>query len=366
MNKRTALIFLPLLLAPVLDGCTEHTPSVVNSAPPSSAAEISPFVQSAPRTETPKSTPKYTKPTTETESSRNELQPAPASVRGVFLTHDAFMKRSDGYWRDLKQRGVNTLVVDIKDGSGYVYTDAKTKAKVQHVEDLGFYTIARMVAFKDPTACKWHPGWVFLRSRNWLDPANPQVQQYDLGIARRAAVLGIDEVQWDYVRYPDARISYSRSRRPQTISRFLATSRSQLHQQHVRVSADVFGLVTAARDDMGIGQLWESVSPSVDVLSPMIYPSHYGSGHYGLKSPVHSPAALIHGALRDAKQRNDVLRKRGISTAAVRPWLQDFDYKASYGRREIRAQIDACKRLGISSYLFWNAANSYTPGVSLR
>lgn len=388
MNKHSALLLLSLLLTPVFEGCNPQSPPA-KSTPPSTAAEVSPQTPQAPRSEAPKSVPEAKKPTTNTGSeppnSSNTgrespqravqsssglpnavLKPFPVAVHGVFLTHDAFMKRTDAYWQGLKKRGVNALVVNVKDDSGYVYIDAKTRNQVQHVETLGFYTIARMVAFKDPTACKAHPNWVFLRSRNWLDPANPQVQQYDLGIARRAATLGVDEVQWDYVRYPDARISYSRSHRPQTISRFLATSRSQLHEKHVRVSADIFGLVTTASDDMGIGQLWESVSPSVDVLSPMVYPSHYGRGHYGLKSPVHAPYALIRGALKDAERRNNLLHKKGIATASIRPWLQDFDYKASYGRREIRAQIEACKAMGISSYLFWNASNSYTPDVSLR
>lgn len=287
-------------------------------------------------------------------------------IRGVYLTHEAFLEKGDAWLRQMKSRGVNALVIDIKNDSGYVFTDSKTKMQLQHAKRLGFYTIARMVAFKDAFACRRHPDWVLMRSRNWLNPANPRVQQYDEGIARKAANLGVNEVQWDYVRYPDARYSYTQKHRAQTISRFLAYSRADLHKRNVSVSADVFGLVTTAQDDMGIGQVWENLTTSVDVLSPMIYPSHYGTGHYGLTSPVQAPYQLIRGALKDAVKRNNVLKKKGVKVATIRPWLQDFDYKASYGPKEIRAQIRACNQSGVWSYLFWNAGSTYTRGVSLR
>src|SRR5699024_1153788 len=113
----------------------------------------------------------------------------------------------------------------------------------------------------------------------------------------------------------------------------------------VQLSADVFGLVTTARDDMGIGQKWEEMATRLDYISPMTYPSHYAEGSYGIDHPDDHPYDVMKHAIRDACERNETLREKGKKPAIIRPWIQDFDLQRSYTAKDVRRQIKALDEL---------------------
>lgn len=318
-------------------------------------------------------------------------------VRGLYVTlHTAGSSRAlEAILEVADQTAINALVIDVKDDTGLLLhhsaagarynpkavADAPVRDLAAYVERLrkrGVYTIARIVTFKDPIYAAAHPeraiivratGKLF-RSQDklaWGSPYDPEYRAYNLAVAREAAQADFNEVQFDYIRFPevadDSLVDYrnpGRQTKAQAVQSFLLEARRLLTPLNVYVSADVFGLVCAARDDMRIGQYWEAVSSAVDYISPMAYPSHYAPGSYGLAVPDLHPYDLMSRATRDALARN----KNIATPARVRPWIQGFTARwlpkhRPYGVPEIRAQIQALSDQGIRSYLVWNPGNRY-------
>jgi hypothetical protein len=121
------------------------------------------------------------------------------------------------------------------------------------------------------------------------------------------------------------------------------------------VSADVFGLTVHVNDDMGIGQKIEKVAANVDIVCPMVYPSHYYKGSYGIALPNSQPYAIVSDAMKDA------LKRLSGTGAMVRPWLQDFTLgPPKYGVDQVKAQIKAVEDQGINEWILWNAGVKYT------
>ena len=127
------------------------------------------------------------------------------------------------------------------------------------------------------------------------------------------------------------------------------------------VTADVFGLVTHAEGDVDIGQHWETVIAAADAVLPMVYPSHYSTGHYGFKKPHAVPYQLIRVALTDAVQRTTFLRDSAkITVGEIRPWLEAMSIRGmTYGSAEVRAQIQATYDAGLKSWALWNPGSKY-------
>lgn len=209
---------------------------------------------------------------------------------------------------------------------------------------------------------------------SWLNPYNSESWDYIVDIAEEAASKGFNEIQFDYVRFPtDGNtkiIDYGASAgkpKAEAIAEFLAYGRDRLSKKGVVVSADVFGLVTTAADDMHIGQHLESIARSVDVICPMVYPSHYGKGSYGVAEPDFEPYKIVNRSMSVAKGRVDAIKD--VSRKAVlRPWLQDFTASylpkyQHYGAAEVRAQIKATYDAGAEEWLLWNAGNKFTAGA---
>ena len=166
---------------------------------------------------------------------------------------------------------------------------------------------------------------------------------------------GIDEVQFDYVRFPDAITpdavldeGIGDEVRVPTINGFLAEAVALLHPMGCAVAADIFGFLTTATDDGFIGQQWEEVAMIVDVVSPMVYPSHYSTGWYNFENPNDNPGPMVQNALSDAIQR----LPRNV---VVRPWLQDF----GYDRGQVREQIDSAEQFGLG-WMLWNSTSEVT------
>lgn len=312
--------------------------------------------------------------------------PKPAVIRGIYAT--GWMAGSSKWFprlvKFIDETDFNALVIDVKDDTGTLsYSSAVPLAKetgaglkkiadprkmIQTLREHRIYPIARIVVFKDPYLAKYKPEWAVKdvggglwtdrKGLNWVDPHNRLIWDYIVEIAKEAIGLGFQEIQFDYVRFTsDGNLKrcvypYSNGELKQdVIKEFLQYARAKLKPYGVPISADIFGLTTSADDDMGIGQKFEKIAASVDIVSPMVYPSHYALGTFGLKNPDYHPYETVFRGVSDAKKR---LEKIGNTTTQIRPWLQDFSLGNHYGRAEIQKQIQAVKDTGIKEWIFWN------------
>src|SRR5690606_9293148 len=321
--------------------------------------------------------------------------PKPDAVRGIYLNAWAAGSRArrTALIELAEATEINAFVIDVKDATGYVSYRTRSElarqigadrdiriANIREVLDelraRGIYPIARIVVFKDPLLAERRPDlaiqradgtvWVDHHGEKWVDPYNREVWDYNIELAREAVELGFSEIQWDYVRFPDVPQSYMREAvyparqdrsRVQAIREFLTYSREELKDLGVPVTADVFGLTTSAGDDMGIGQKWEELVDVTDVLLPMVYPSHYARGSYGIDHPNSHPYTTVKTAIEHALRRT-----KGVEGAAtIRPWLQDFTLGSPrYGPEYVRAQIRAVYDAGLTEWLLWNPGSRYT------
>ena len=321
--------------------------------------------------------------------------PKPEAVRGIYLNAwTAGSPSRRGRLIDLARRTeVNAFVIDIKDATGYLShasrvplareVGATDEIRIRdlpglltQLEEAGIYPIARIVVSKDPLLSGGRPdlaiqdsaggAWVDQKDVMWLNFHNPEVWDYHLDIAIEVAEAGFPEIQWDYVRFPDApedvlsRAVFPGSNgrsRADAVREFLGHTRKALSARGVALTADVFGVTTSYRNDVGIGQLWESFIDQVDVALPMVYPSHYFTRSYGYDKPNAYPYEIVRQALRDAVRRSSLVDGAG----ATRPWLQDFSLgEPIYGSPEVRAQIQATYDAGIQEWILWNPGSRYT------
>ncbi|MDQ6830623.1 MAG: putative glycoside hydrolase, partial [Gemmatimonadota bacterium] len=290
---------------------------------------------------------------------------------------------------------VNALVIDVKDDRGFALYRSRVALARQIGADTNMpmrpdrlraildtmrahhiYPIARIVVAKDPLLAEKRPEWAIRRrddptkpwldkhGKPWLDAHQDGVWRYAAELACEAVDLGFSEVQFDYVRFPDEKRLVRESVFPLANGRLradvirdqLRTLRARLKPLGVPVTADVFGLTATDTTDMGIGQKWERFIDVVDVVLPMVYPSHFAKGSYGIGNPNARPYETIDHAIKDMKRRSS-----GIAGAArVVPWFQDFTLgPPHYNAAEVRAQIKAAYDNGIQSWVLWNPGSRY-------
>lgn len=324
-----------------------------------------------------------------------EAQPdLPPVVKGVYLT--SWMAGNTKYLNQLfdfiDRTEVNSLVIDVKDDTGTVsYPSSVELVKaigsdyhkfdpvqlLSSLKERQIYPIARIVVFKDPylarkrtdLAVKSRVGglWHDNRGLSWVDPYNKDVWEYNIGIAKEAAGLGFREIQFDYVRFTsDGEIRnclypFSDGRKKAEVIRdFLKFAYQELKPLGVKISADIFGLACSADDDLGIGQKIEKVAEGVDVVCPMVYPSHYYLGSYNIPDPDRQPYRTVLRSLSDAKRKLAPLASGTLNhEVIIRPWLQDFSLRNRYGREQLLAQIKAVEDSGLKEWIFWNPTNRY-------
>jgi hypothetical protein len=324
--------------------------------------------------------------------------PTPDTLRGLYVNRWAALGSKLGRLIDVARKTeINALVIDVKDDRGFVLyrssvplareigadtadghwmSRSKLRAVLDTMTAHGIYPIARIVVAKDPLLAQKKlelaikrksdlKPWLDKNGNPWLDPHQRVVWQYAADLAREAYDAGFSEVQFDYVRFPDEKrlitetvypLANGRTR-AQVIRDQLGFVRAALKPKGIRVTADVFGLTATDTTDMGIGQRWEMFVDQVDVVLPMIYPSHFARGTYRLRNPNAHPYETIDHALKDAVARSDSVH----NAALIIPWYQDFTLGAPhYGAAQIRAQKKAGYDNGFQSWILWNPKSNYT------
>ena len=324
-------------------------------------------------------------------SVKNEVlveKPEKVYAKGLYLTaySAASKKKRESIIALIENTELNTVVIDIKDDSGYVLYDSNilevdeaglednrlgdVAGIIKEFHDRGIYVIARQMVFQDPALAKKRPQWAIRNTQGglwkdhkgqaWVDPTKKEVWEYNMAIAKEAVTFGFDEVNFDYVRFPsdgDMRsVVYTNKdkKKHEVMEEFYRYLGESFVNIPAWVSIDMFGFVMERHDGMVIGQRLADAVDVVDYICPMMYPSHYPRGHLGLRNPAAHPGEVIRHGM-----------EKGVShfaqtKAAVRPWIQAFNIGAMYGEKNIRAQIDEIERFGGAGWLLWNAANRYS------
>jgi hypothetical protein len=290
----------------------------------------------------------------------------------------------------IEETELNALVIDVKGDRGMIpyrssvplaaevggqriITVRDADGLFKSFKDKGIYMIARIVVFKDdllatarPDLAVKTPAGELWRDREhlaWVDPFHKEIWNYNIQIAEEAAKLGFDEIQFDYVRFPDShspRFSQPSTEegRVKAVSGFLQEARARLAPYNVFVSADIFGYVCWNLNDTDIGQKLDPIASAVDYLSPMLYPSGFQFGIPGFRNPVQNPYEIVYLTLKKAQERTK------ISPLRFRPWLQAFkDYafdRRQFNGKELRDQISASEKFGSQGWMLWNPVNQYS------
>ncbi len=321
-----------------------------------------------------------------------EIRLAPFRPKALYLSFYGIGDRAlrQAAFDLLERTELNALVIDVKGDSGMIpYKSAVAlagdvgaqrlttvrdiRALVESLRRKGIYLIARIVVFKDDPLAVARPelavkiaGGTIWRDRErlaWVDPFRQEVWNYNLDIASEAAAIGFDEIQFDYLRFPDADgVIYSQAstepNRVGAISGFLSAARKRLAPYNVFVAADIFGYVCWNLNDTYIGQRLDALAPHLDYLSPMLYPSGFQYGIPGFRDPVAHVQEIVALSLKRAAERS------GLQPLRFRPWLQAFrDYafdRRQFAQTEIRQQILAAEAFGSDGWMLWNPHNNYS------
>lgn len=312
----------------------------------------------------------------------------PREIRGIHVTMGlASLPGKLDQYIALKEDGLNTIALDIKDETGTVAFSSPKAPLVSEIGAAGnffrpaevarqvheeeIYLIGRIAVFEDPVLSARRPDlaiqrsdgsrWLDYGGLGWTNQYDKRVWDYNVSIAKAAARAGFDEIQFDYIRFPsDGDVASAvwpgkrTETRSTTIADFLKFAKEELSPLGVRVSADVFGL--AATEEQGLGQSVKLISRAVDAIYPMVYPSHFGAGQYSIPDPQAVPGTVVGQALGDFEE------KMVGGKAELIPWLQDFSLGKKFGLNDVQDQVLAARRSNTRGFLLWNPNGTYTPG----
>lgn len=332
----------------------------------------------------------------------------PLKVRGIYVTGNrAGSDQIDELIELCKRTEVNAMVIDVKNDHGYLTfavenNSIKQAGSVPHsvaikdihslmtkLQENNIYPIGKIVTFKDNIIRETHPEYMVMKKNGhfyesnepgnqkatWLNPYNKDVWEYILDISKEAVAVGFKEIQFDYIRFHEGMYeedidfgeeSIGKSK-TEIISEFTKFIAEELHKEGVLVSADVFGaIITSKFDADTVGQDYVEMSRYLDFICPMVYPSHYADGSFGVENPDLEPYQVLLGSMLASRQQLTEIGE-DEHKAIVRPWLQDFtaswmrNYQ-EYGPKQIREQIDGVYDAGLEEWLLWNASSRYTEG----
>jgi hypothetical protein len=300
-------------------------------------------------------------------------------------------KRMKEIIRIADETEINAVVIDMKDEFGLNYHPSNAKwarnagnsgvvrnlpALLDTLRAHHILPVARLVVFKDSVTARVHPEWTIRQKDGgiwrdkkglaWVNPYHHELWEYNIGVAEELARMGFSEIQFDYIRFPEPYKSLPPQvfpeqngvAKPDVLAHFLRNANARLDKVGARTTADIFGLVTTVGGPLEVGQWWEKLAPVTDVLLPMVYPSHYPSGSFGIKRPNAEPYQIIKTALTRARERN---AKLGITGGEhVRPYLQAFTLGSPhYGPEQIRAQKQATYDSGYDGWVLWSPGSKY-------
>lgn len=326
--------------------------------------------------------------------------PAPDAVKAIYMTSwvAGTPKWRAGLVRLIDETELNAIVIDVKDYTGRLSFQTKNtflneigvsetrvadmRGFIAELHEKGIYAIARITVFQDPFFAGKRPDlavlkesdktlWADYKGLHYLDPGAQEVWDYTVLIAKEAYAAGFDELNFDYIRFPsdgnmrDVYFPWSEERvtadpdygKAKVLRDFFAYLHAELLGTGAILSADLFGMTTTNADDLNIGQMLEYTAPYFDYLAPMVYPSHYPTNFIGFANPAEKPYEVVRYSMDRGVAK---LVAAGFAPTKLRPWLQDFDYKAVYGTPEVRTQIQAVYDAGLTSWMLWDAANRYT------
>lgn len=388
--------FLLVVCTGLLAGCSRYTP--IDMSPEVTQAEPETLADKV--SDTTAGVIQITDDTEDTIPYRE-----PVKVKGIYVS--AYVAGNEEMMNNiianLDATELNAVVIDFKDDEGRITTKVDSavfgeigacKAYVpnmmeliQKLKDHGIYVIARVATFRDPYLAENKPEWslkkgdgTLYRDNNglaWVNPYKQEVWDYLIEVGTQAAAVGFDEVQFDYIRFSteagmkevvfDEADTKGRSK-TDIITEFTQYAYENLAPLGIFVSADVFGaIIESDQDAQSVGQIYGELAGNLDYICPMIYPSHYGDGNFGLDHPDMHPYETILGALENSKKKLAPYKTGDKPQAIVRPWLQDFTASylknyIKYGDEEIREQIRAVKDAGYEEWILWSAANKYHYG----
>lgn len=343
---------------------------------------------------------------TEPETEGIEIDQAPervpVKVKGIYIS--AYVAGTptmvDNLIAEIDRTEVNALVIDLKDDFGRVACEMDSplvneigseKVYIRDVEGLmqklkehDIYAIARIPAFRDAWLGENRPDWCIKNADGsvfqdrdgnaWVNPYKKEAWDYLVEIATEAKRIGFDEVQFDYVRFCTEKgmgntvfeeADVQGRSRTDIICEFMAYAYEKLKNEGLFVSADVFGaIINSGVNADSVGQIYGEMAKHLDYISPMIYPSHYADGNYGIDHPDMHPYETITAALADSRKELYFAGLDGSHVAAVRPWLQDFTASwlanhIPYGGEQVREQIQATYDAGYDEWLLWDASCKY-------
>lgn len=344
-------------------------------------------------------------------TNENKVEYPKDGVKGIYVTSNSTQgKKMDELVKFIKDSNLNTMVIDVKDDTGNITMKLNTgnkqvdkntldivdgKKLLKKLHDNNIYPIARIVTFKDTKLANEHPEWTFKnndgsvwtngKGDSFVNPFMKEVWKYDIDVAKAAAKAGFQDIQFDYVRFPEGfenqadSLTYNKGeyknsqmssgdQRVDTITKFLEYANKELKPMGVNVSADVFGYSALVENAPGIGQSFPKISKNVDAISSMIYPSHWSNGDFGLQAPDTEPYKTVN---RYIQKENSLLDTLGKDKPISRPWIQDFTASylgagnyIDYDAKAISEEVQALKDNGVNEFLLWNAGNDYTEGVN--
>jgi hypothetical protein len=318
-------------------------------------------------------------------------------ARGIYVNRFSMGCRKMNRLLDrLITLGGNTVILDGKDMSGRLsFPSRVTLARdidasasstiadpvklIHHLHQKGLHVVIRLVLFYDPLLAAKRPDlavrsvstgepWLENGKRAWVDPSHPTVQRYNMDIARELAEMGADEIQFDYIRFPamgdtrDATYSFENIVEEQEISKhqvitsFLAQARKELAPYEVLLSIDVFGVMgwEHSEDIQTTGQKIGDLARYCDVMSPMIYPSHFYGPFQSIPNPGDQPFTVISETCR---RFSALLEGKEVT---LRPWIQAFPFGTStFGEDYILEELRALSQSKACGWLFWSAGNAY-------
>ncbi len=321
----------------------------------------------------------------------------PDPLKGIYMTSwiAGTPELRDKLVKIIEETEINSVVIDIKDYTGKIVfpiidnpelksfgsEEVRINDLQSFVEDLhkkGIYVIGRIAVFQDAYFVKHRPDlavknkagnsvWKDRKGISWIDAGSQEYWDYIVLLSKEVRKIGFDEINFDYIRFPsdgnmtDISFPFSSTTPKHVVMKeFFAYLDKELEGTEITTSADLFGMVTTATDDMGIGQLLEDALPHFDYIMPMVYPSHYPTSFMNLKEPEAHPYEVIKFTMQSAIDRSI---KASTTPNKLRPWLQDFGLRMKYGPEEVRAQIKATNDIGLSSWILWSASNKYTVGA---